>query len=1105
MRVAGRAAAWAVLAVMAVCALSLGIPGPGAEAAGLAGGPRAGAGHAPLTIFRVDVSQYPRIGLVVTVPGASRTLPARDFSVTTDHQDVHPAVRQLTPHDLELVLAPAADLGSAARSTEQAEAARFLAGLPTGTQTMAVDPATPGILPGRLTGDPAPAVAAIASLPRPRRSTAGASLVTALSAFTSGPHVRRTVVLVVSRNQLLTRKAAANLRQRLAASGTALYVLDATPGGTPGYDALAVGSGGFAMRIHDPADWAAAFSLIAGSLSEQYYLRFNDPGLLPGQVIVAVRTAIGTVRGTTDLPLRNPVAPPLPPAPKPPVPPVPSPWDRPLVLLAALLIVLGASYGMGMLAASRRDPPRPGGRRKSPAAGKLAITDRKLPVVRDDLFFVFMMPCLNEEKVLLNSLQRLLSIPGEDFVVLVIDDGSDDNTVQAVSGILGERVWLLSRKPPHAREGKGEALNAGVRYLTGSGHLTGRDPDNVIVVVVDADGRLDPQSIEEVRPYFANPTIGAVQIGVRINNREQSRLARMQDMEFVIYTEVFQRGRRHLGSVGLGGNGQFMRLSAMMSLGASPWTRSLTDDLDLGVRLIAAGWRNEYCSTVAVHQQGVVELRRLIRQRSRWFQGHLQSWKLIPLVLRSAPRRARADLLYHLSSPAILLVASLLSASFLLSMVNSVILAAEGQNPFGWWIASTYALTFGPALAFSFVYWLRERRSGVGLFRTAMFAHMYVCYGMMWYASGWWAVGRTLRGRTGWAKTDRVAEAPALDPARLPVPQLLPQAVPLTAPASVGASAGGMAILDSPRPLVANADDDTLVVPTLRPPGDVVIPAPLRPLTANADDDTVVIPAVELPSASAPDVPEPRQPAKPKRRRRLVVAAAVVACAICAAVVTETVTGGNGAGPWLSVFNGYGTISMAGSGQHFAVDLKPAVTESRKVTHSALVVSRSPYGDFVVTLHVRTLRQLRHGAAGAPNPWEVGWVVWHYTSNQRFYALTLEPTGWVLSKQDPAYRGGERFLASGRAPVFRLGIPHTVGIVQAGDEITVSADGRLLMHFTDTQRPYLTGSFGFYCEDAQTIFSRIRLFQLPAPQAPRPDTALSAYPSRKAPVTDATS
>src|SRR6266536_4594202 len=471
MRVPGRAVAWAVLAAMAVCALSLGVPGPGAEAAGLAGGPRAGAGHSPLTIFRVDVSQYPRIGLVVTVPGASRTLPARDFSVTADHQNVHPAARQLTPRDLELVLAPAADLGPAALGTEQAGAARFLAGLPAGARTMAVDPATPGILPGRLTGDPAPAVAAIASLSRPGQGTAYASLATALSAFTSGPHVRRTVVLVVSRDQSLTRGAAANLRQRLAASGTALYVLDATPGGAPSYDALAAGSGGFARRVRAPADWALAFSLIARGLSAQYYLRFTDPAPLPGRVTVAVGTAAGRARGTADLPLSNPVAPPLPPAPKPLMSTVPRPWDRPLVLLAVLLVVLGVSYGMGMLAASRRDPPRSGFQRRSLAGTRQAIAGGQLAAARGGLFFVFMMPCLNEEKVIVNSLRRLLSIPGEDFVVLVIDDGSDDGTADAVSGVLGERVWLLRRTAPQARQGKGEALNAGVRYLTGSGRL----------------------------------------------------------------------------------------------------------------------------------------------------------------------------------------------------------------------------------------------------------------------------------------------------------------------------------------------------------------------------------------------------------------------------------------------------------------------------------------------------------------------------------------------------------------------------------------------------------------------------------------------------------
>lgn len=60
--------------------------------------------------------------------------------------------------------------------------------------------------------------------------------------------------------------------------------------------------------------------------------------------------------------------------------------------------------------------------------------------------------------------------------------------------------------------------------------------------------------------------------------------------------------------------------------------------------------------TAAVHQQGVVEVRRLIRQRARWFQGNLQSWRLIPLVLRKMSGRDGADLLFLLSSPALVLI-----------------------------------------------------------------------------------------------------------------------------------------------------------------------------------------------------------------------------------------------------------------------------------------------------------------------------------------------------------------------------------------------------------------------------------------------------------------
>ena len=61
-----------------------------------------------------------------------------------------------------------------------------------------------------------------------------------------------------------------------------------------------------------------------------------------------------------------------------------------------------------------------------------------------------------------------------------------------------------------------------------------------------------------------------------------------------------------------------------------------------------------------------------------------------------------------------------------------------------------------------------------------------------------------------------------------------------------------------------------------------------------------------------------------------------------------------------------------------------------------------------------------------PNPWEVGWLLWCFSpdpthsydpsptsnSNFRFYALTLKPNGWEVSKQDPSYKGGQRFLKS---------------------------------------------------------------------------------------------
>lgn len=417
-----------------------------------------------------------------------------------------------------------------------------------------------------------------------------------------------------------------------------------------------------------------------------------------------------------------------------------------VLTLAVGLALLSVLYGVLMLVLSRFEPAHV--RRRS----------MTFPATAAEKAVVFVVPCLNEERVIAASLDRLVEMDYPRMQILVIDDGSDDGTAAIVRAHPDPRISLLQRRLPTARQGKGEALNAAIRHIRSGALGTGTDPSDLVVCVVDADGRMEPQALGEVMPLFADPRLGAVQIGVRINNRHQNLLARMQDIEFVLYTEVFQRGRRHLGSVGLGGNGQFVRLSALNSLGPEPWSRSLSEDLDLGVRLLIRGWNIEFCSTSAVHQQGLVDARRWVKQRTRWFQGHLQSWTLVPWVLRDLSGARRVDLLYHLTSPYLLLLASFLSAAFVLWIVSIGIGVFTGSLGFSWWWVSAYAVAFGPALMFGAVYWRHERGHGFGPLTALVVLHVYVGYAVLWYVAGWKAAFRCLAGRNSWAKTDRTTD-----------------------------------------------------------------------------------------------------------------------------------------------------------------------------------------------------------------------------------------------------------------------------------------------------------------------------------------------------------
>jgi cellulose synthase/poly-beta-1,6-N-acetylglucosamine synthase-like glycosyltransferase len=184
----------------------------------------------------------------------------------------------------------------------------------------------------------------------------------------------------------------------------------------------------------------------------------------------------------------------------------------------------------------------------------------------------------------------------------------------------------------------------------------------------------------------------------------------------------------------------------------------LTEDLEQGLRLVCAGWQTRYCRDVAVHQQGLQSLRRLLRQRSRWFQGHLQAWRQIPRILRDAPLRTVPHLLHTLLVPVLLLCNVLLLAAFAV-MLGALAFSPAARSDLlrpGVFL-DWYWLTFALAVFLTISVYARRERD-LGRWRILALGHAFAVYVLLWVIAGYWALGRVVRGRQGWLKTDRVVD-----------------------------------------------------------------------------------------------------------------------------------------------------------------------------------------------------------------------------------------------------------------------------------------------------------------------------------------------------------
>ncbi|MDG4865414.1 bifunctional polysaccharide deacetylase/glycosyltransferase family 2 protein [Streptomyces sp. T-3] len=244
-----------------------------------------------------------------------------------------------------------------------------------------------------------------------------------------------------------------------------------------------------------------------------------------------------------------------------------------------------------------------------------------------------LVPAHNEEAGIVATVRSLLASLYPQLQIVVIDDGSTDDTAALAEAIGDPRVTVVRR--PNG--GKPKALN------TGLGHAR-----HDIVVMVDADTVFEPDALYRLVQPLAHAAVGAVSGNTKVGNRRRL-LGRWQHLEYVIGFNLDRRMFEVLECMPTvpGAIGAFRR-DALMGIGGVS-EDSLAEDTDLTMALWRAGWRVVYEESAVAWTEVPSSLGQLWRQRYRWCYGTLQSmWKHRRALVEMGPagRFGRRGLTY---------------------------------------------------------------------------------------------------------------------------------------------------------------------------------------------------------------------------------------------------------------------------------------------------------------------------------------------------------------------------------------------------------------------------------------------------------------------------
>ncbi|WP_294319884.1 glycosyltransferase [uncultured Sphingomonas sp.] len=356
-------------------------------------------------------------------------------------------------------------------------------------------------------------------------------------------------------------------------------------------------------------------------------------------------------------------------------------------------------------------------------------------------------PAYNEERVIADSVARVLASDYPGLQVIVADDGSKDATSQVVRNRFAAdpRVTLLTL----ANGGKAAALNRALLQAEGE-----------VIIALDADTQFEPTTIARLARWFADPKLGAVAGDARVGNRV-NLVTRWQAVEYITAQNLERRALAGFDAMTVvpGAVGAWRR-AALDAVGGYP-EDTLAEDQDLTIAIQRAGWRVTYDPRAVAWTEAPESFKALAKQRYRWAFGTLQClWKHRRVLMTGKPAGlARIGLpqawLFQIFFAAI---SPLIDLALILSIVGTAVRVAQhgwaqtsgdvGQMGLYWLCFTAIDVACG---------WVAYRLDGN---KARYPAHLLVAQRLVYRQIMYWVVLRAIASAiggfvVGWGKLER--------------------------------------------------------------------------------------------------------------------------------------------------------------------------------------------------------------------------------------------------------------------------------------------------------------------------------------------------------------